>query len=78
MRLLDPINDGLLGEKIQKSATEGMEAPLLDSNDQVWTVRGAKEIEKSSNKFLPEVVLTASVKVQARGIEGIETDTRRC
>ena len=35
--------------------------------EKVWTTRGAKEIEKSSNKCLPDAVLTASAKVQAPG-----------
>ena len=32
-----------------------------------WTVRGAKETEKASNKCLPDAVLTASARVQAPG-----------
>ena len=35
--------------------------------DPVWTLRGAKEIEKSFNECLPNAVLTASAKVQDPG-----------
>ena len=38
VRLSDPFNDVLLEEKIQESVTEGLEAPLLDSNAPVTGV----------------------------------------
>ena len=47
MRLSDPINDRLLGAKIQKSVVEGLEAPFLDSNALVTGVdKGQHNKEK--------------------------------
>ena len=38
VRLLDPISAGLLGAKRRKSVMEGLDAPLLESNDPVTGV----------------------------------------
>ena len=48
VRLLDPINEGLLREKIRKSVMEGLEAPLLDSNDPVKGVDKGQHRKETS------------------------------
>ena len=45
---------------IKRVQVQGKQEPF-------WTVRGAKETEKASNKCLPDAVLTASARVQAPG-----------
>ena len=40
---------------------------LQTRQEPVWKVRGAKEIEKASNKCLPDAVLTAPAKVKSPG-----------
>ena len=55
VRLLDPVNDGLLGEKIRKSVMEGLEAPLLDSNAPVMGVdKGQDCKENKRNRVLKQ------------------------
>ena len=53
VRLSDPINEGLLGAKIQESVMEGLEAPLLYSNDTVTSVdKGQNLKENKQNQVL--------------------------
>ena len=52
VRLSDPINDGLLGGKIWKSAMEGMEDPLLESNTPVMGVNKGQHRKENKQKWV--------------------------
>ena len=50
VRLSDPINDSLLGEKRRNSVMEGLKAPLLDSNTPVMGVDKGNHCKENNQK----------------------------
>ena len=50
VRILDPFNDRLLGEKSQESVMEGIEAPLLDLNYPVTGVDKGQHRKENKRK----------------------------